>query len=110
MNLGTVTDGLIDRIGKLPSTNLRMVVTLILVIATGVVYLVLAIKAEIWGLHTTTLTQAAASAHSWTPDGTWLTFLAGMSGIDALQFGAKRMTDSSYVTAKAGSLPPQPGA
>lgn len=58
-------------IGNLPTTNLRIVVTLLLVTGTAVRYW--------WGM-------------SWEPSVSWLAFLGAMSGIDAIQFTQKRLT------------------
>lgn len=53
-----------------PTTNARVVVTLVLAIATGV---------RVVGM-------------GWAPPVEWLWFLAGLAGIDVAQFGVKRAT------------------
>lgn len=69
-------------LAKLPSTNARIAITLICVVVTALAYCI-----------------------AWdAPDGgweAWLTFLAAMSGLDALQFGVKRKTDAGHVEAQA---------
>lgn len=84
--LGALADWLIARLGVLPTTQLRTVMTLLLVIGTGVVYLALAVKSSL-----------VASAKPWTPDTTWLGFLAIMSGLDGATFFAKRVTQHNSV-------------
>lgn len=57
-------------IGKMPSTNVRIAVSLLLILATGIRVLV-----------------------SWTaPPWEWLAFLGVLSGLDAAQFHGKRLT------------------
>lgn len=75
-------DRLLELIGKLPTTNVRIAVTLSLVIGTGVVY-----------LHSAT----------WNPSLEWLGFLAAMTGLDVTQFWAKRLTQKN-----GESSPPEP--
>lgn len=86
---GRGIDWAIDRIGRLPMTNLRQVVTLGMVIGTGVVYLALSVKYAM-----------VPDTKEWSPGYDWLGFLALMSGLDATQFFAKRKTDATYVAAK----------
>lgn len=99
-------DTLIKKVGVLPTTQLRMLITYCLAIATGTVYLILAIKVQLFGLHVATPTQAKEIAalltteKSWEPSIAWLSFLTIMSGLDAMQFGMKRTTDVDYITAK----------
>lgn len=69
-------------LGKLPSTNARIAVTLGCVVLTTFAYCVA------W----------RAPASGWEA---WLTFLGAMSGLDALQFGVKRKTDANHVEAQA---------
>lgn len=73
-------------IGNLPTTQSRVVVTLLLVVATAVRYFV----------------------GSWAPSVEWLGFLIVMSGLDATQYTAKRLTDATYVAAKQTGTPPTP--
>jgi hypothetical protein len=65
----------------MPSTNLRILVTLILAIATGVKVL----------------------ATGWNPHVEWLGFLSLWAGLDVAQYFAKRKTDAEYVEAKAAT-------
>lgn len=58
-------------LATLPSTNARIAVTLLICFGTAVRY---------W------------SSASWEPSANWLAFLAAMSGIDTVQFFAKRKT------------------
>lgn len=53
----------------MPSTNLRILVTIALAAVTGIRVL-----------------------FDWTPPTEWLLFLTGWAGLDVLQFGAKRAT------------------
>lgn len=67
-------------LAKLPSTNARIALTLVCVLGTAVRY---------W------------SSTTWEPSIEWLAFLAGMSGLDTVQFFAKRKTDANHVEAQA---------
>lgn len=78
-----LVDWALSRVASLPSTNLRIFVTIGLTVATGAVYLILAVKSK------------ALGGESWTPGWEWLTFLVAMSGIDAAQFTAKRITNKT---------------
>lgn len=86
--LGRGIDWAINRIGLLPMTNLRQVVTLGMVVGTGVVYLALSVKYAL-----------VPDTKAWSPGYDWLGFLALMSGLDATQFFAKRKTDAAYAAA-----------
>jgi len=66
-------------IAELPSTNLRILMTLVLVFATGV--------KVVW-----------PTVVAWEPTWEWLTFLCVMAGLDITQYTAKRVT----------SFPPPP--
>lgn len=81
--IGVLLDWCMSRIASLPSTNLRIFVTIGLTVATGAVYLILAVKSK------------ALGGESWTPAWEWLTFLVANSGLDAVQFTAKRMTQKT---------------
>jgi len=74
-----VIDRLLDSWGKLPTTQVRVSVTLGAVIATTVRYVL---------------------SNTWHPTYDWLGFLLLMSGVDAAQFLVKRTTDHQYVAAK----------
>lgn len=67
-------------IGAMPSTNVRITVTLILATATGVRVIAL----------------------GWAPPTEWLAFLAGMGFIDAGQFVGKRITQHPEPTPPEG--------
>lgn len=58
-------------IAEAPTTNIRILVTLALVIGTAIKH---------W------------SSDTWNPDWNWLIFLMAMSGLDVLQHFAKRKT------------------
>jgi hypothetical protein len=60
-------------VNKLPTTNLRILITLGCVVATAVVY----------------LRNGAPKGDGW---GEWLLFLATLCGIDVTQFNIKRKT------------------
>ena len=70
-------DTVLAWIGKLPTTNARIGVTLLLSLGTAVRY---------W-------------AGNWEPGYEWLAFLLVMSGLDVTQFHSKRTTDAAYVEA-----------
>lgn len=72
-------DRLLEWWGKLPTTQVRVTVTLGCVIWTTGHYMV---------------------AATWQPSTEWLAFLLCMSGVDAAQFLVKRTTDHQYVAAK----------
>ena len=62
---------LFSTIGSLPTTQLRILLTMVVVLGTAVQYLV---------------------SDQWEPSGEWLMFLASMMGIDTLHFIGKRAT------------------
>jgi hypothetical protein len=74
--------------GSLPTTNARIAVTLLCTIATC---------------------ARVVLAREWHPDPEWLVFLASMSGIDVLQFSAKRVTDATHTAARQTATHPAPG-
>lgn len=76
---------LLELLGKLPTTQARVLTTLAAFIATTIRYV---------GSHS-----------GWAPNELWLGFLLLMSGVDAAQFLVKRTTDHDYVAAKAGTAP-----
>ena len=69
-------------LGKLPSTNARIAISLVCIVLTAIAYCIA------W----------EAPKTGWEA---WLTFLAALSGLDALQFGVKRKTDAGHVEAQA---------
>lgn len=83
-----------DAVARMPSTNVRIVVTLVMAMATAVRVVVF----------------------SWTPPVEWLGFLTLWAGLDVAQFGTKRSTETGYVAAKQGAplvnppTPPEIGA
>ena len=87
MTLGA--DRLMEWLGKLPSTNARIAISLCCIVLTAVTYCI----------------------HWAAPDGgweMWLAFLAALSGLDAVQFFAKRKTDASHIEAVGKSKAPTP--
>ena len=71
-------------LGDLPTTQARVLVTLLCVIATTGKYVI---------------------SQTWQPSYEWLAFLLVMSGLDAAQFFGKRKTDAAYVAATQGAPP-----
>lgn len=92
-------DWALSRVATLPSTNLRIAVTLGLITATGAAYLAVSVKAALFGL-------GKAFAETWKPDTYWLAFLLANAGVDAAQFLGKRMTEKP----PNGGPPPEPPA
>ena len=86
---------LLQLIGKLPTTQARVIVTLSAVIATTVRYV---------GSQNHVLLNGTVTS-LWTPSYEWLGFLVVMSGLDLGSFMAKRTTDANYVAAKQGNAP-----
>ena len=60
-----------DLLGKVPTTQARMITTLLLIVATAGRYF---------------------SSNVWVPTESWLMFLGGLSGIDVAHFASKRWT------------------
>lgn len=65
---------------QLPTTNLRLLVTLVCMLLTTLRYV---------------------GSAAWVPDSGWLCFLAVMSGLDVTQFGVKRATFRADAAAPA---------
>ena len=65
---------LLDLLAKLPSTNSRIALTLVLAMGTGIRYWV------------------SQGPEPWEPNWEWLAFLTAMAGLDVAQFTAKRKT------------------
>jgi len=80
-------DFLIDVVGRLPTTNARIAVTLLCMLATATVYL---------------------ASKTWEPSWEWLAFLVTMAGVDVAQFAAKRMTHRTGGTPEDPPAPPTP--
>lgn len=71
-------DRALDLLGRLPTTNARIAVSLLLATATGIRVLV-----------------------TWTePPWEWLVFLGAMMGLDLAQYAAKRLTHHNGEAAK----------
>ena len=66
-----IVDKALEILSKVPTTQLRIIVTLALVIGTAI---------KIW------------TSQDWSPEWDWLLFLGGMSGLDVLQHYGKRKT------------------
>ncbi len=71
-------------LGDMPTTQARVLVTLICVLGTAAKYVL---------------------SETWAPSYEWLAFLVVMSGLDATQFLVKRKTDANYVAAQSGVVP-----
>lgn len=69
--MGRLPSAIIEWLGRVPTTNLRVCVTLVVVLVT---------------------TGRYVSSGSWTPSVEWLAFLVALSGVDSLTFVAKRKT------------------
>lgn len=74
-------DRLLEWLGKVPTTQARMVTTLAVFAGTAAWY---------W------VTKQSPSVE-------WLGFLLAMSGLDVSHFASKRLTDVGYVEAKNGN-------
>lgn len=85
-------DNTIQRVNALNMTNGRQASSLILVQATGIVYLALAVK---WAI--------IPDTKQWTPDWLWLSFLGVLAGLDIAQFSIKRNTTPEGLIAKRES-------
>jgi hypothetical protein len=88
---------IMDWIGKLPTTNARIAITLLLAVATGIRY------------EASNLAFFSYVVAPWSPSLEWLGFLIAMAGLDVAQFTSKRFTEVSYVNAKTGT-PTDPAA
>lgn len=88
-------DTLIGWIGKVPTTNARILVTLVLAIGTAIRY---------W-LGGPSVAVGGVILPGWTPSIEWLGFIAALGGLDVAQFHSKRTTDADYVSARTGTLP-----
>lgn len=86
--LGDVTEWLIDHLGKLPTTNARIFVSLVGYALTVLVWLSLAILHSVF-----------PKIGLWEPSWPMLTFMTAWVGIDTVAFGVKRTTDAEYVAA-----------
>lgn len=69
--MGRLPSALIEWLGRVPTTNLRICVTLLVFLATAARYL---------------------SSATWSPSLEWVGFITAMSGLDGLTFVAKRKT------------------
>lgn len=85
----TLPDRVIDWLARFPSTNGRIVASIIAMLGTAIRY---------W--------WTSGGANQWEPSATWLAFLATMAGIDTMQFNVKRKTHTTPPT--PSQEPPQP--
>lgn len=69
--MGRLPSALIEWLGRVPTTNLRICVTLVVILATAARYL---------------------SSATWVPNLEWEAFLVALAGVDSLTFVAKRKT------------------
>ena len=75
------------KLADFPTTQGRVVVTLL-------VYVCTAIRYQVSGL---------LGIPAWEPSWDWLIFIGVMSGLDLTQFRVKRVTDHGYVAAQKGT-------
>jgi hypothetical protein len=68
----------------LPTTRIRVLITIGLITATGTTYLMHACDAR--------LTDTLACAGGWEPSLNWLIFLSALAGVDVTQYFAKSYT------------------
>lgn len=81
-------DWILERLATLPTTNVRIFVTLVVFLATALRYL--------------------TDRTNWTPSIEWVGLILGMAGIDVAQFVSKRRTSPEYLTAQNGADAPIP--
>lgn len=86
--LATRPDWFLERLATLPSTNVRIFVTLLVFIATAIRYL--------------------TASDGWTPSLEWSGLILGMAGVDVAQFLAKRRTHPEYLRAQNGGTDADP--
>ena len=93
-------DTVIGWVGKLPTTNARILMTLFLALGTAIRY---------W-LGGPSVGPGGVILPGWTPSIEWLGFVGALGGLDVLQFHSKRTTDADYVNARTATLPTAPTA
>jgi len=81
----------------MPSTNVRIASTIMLVIGT---FALMALSVII-------LLIQGKPGQGWEPSALWLGFLVALGGLDLAQFGTKRTTDANYVAAKVSGEAPE---
>lgn len=90
---------------KINATTFRITITMGVVVMTAMRYQASDITITIW--------KWSTKFAVWEPSDSWLTFLAVMAGVDALQFAAKRMThkgEMEQTTTTTTTTPPTPPA
>jgi hypothetical protein len=85
-------------VSTMPSTNVRIAVTIGLVVGTFALMATSVVIRVVQG----------KEGQTWEPSALWLGFLVALGGLDLAQFGTKRTTNSTYVAAKAGEPPKEP--
>ena len=109
-NVDRFTQWVMARLGVVPTTQLLVVSFVGMALATGFVYLMLAIKVVVFDLRDPiTLPNAAAyvARQFWTPSIEWLAFLnVGLGGSTA-HFFLKRKTYDPAKAAAANKTPPK---
>lgn len=73
-----------NSLDHLPTTRIRVLVTICLITATGITYLMHACDARI--------VETLACGAGWEPSVNWLIFLSALAGVDVTQYFAKSMT------------------
>lgn len=84
----SLPDRVIEWLGKFPSTNGRIVASIIAMLGTAIRY---------W--------WTSGGPNQWEPSATWLAFLATMAGIDTLQFNVKRKTHTPPTSSQEAPQP-----
>lgn len=88
----------------IPTTPLRIVVTVLLTIATAFRFLIWGVPAHIVKGAGPNIPDTAI-IDGW---GYWLLFLCVMAGIDVAQYIGRRVSDYTYAAVKAGTTQPPP--
>lgn len=87
------------RLASFPTTNGRIVTSLVMAVATGAVYLGSVVVSIVRG-DIDPATAGVQLLPAWTPDVEWLGFLVLWAGLDVAQFAGKRFSDAGYVASK----------
>lgn len=80
---------------KLPTTKIRILVTVLLIGGTGFVYLYFA-------CHNT---YPNGTCINWEPSSNWYIFLSALAGVDVTQFAAKSLTGLKHAQLASSSAP-----
>lgn len=69
---------------EFPTTRIRVLVTIVLIAATGVIYLMHACDLR--------MVDTLACSEAWEPSTNWLVFLSALAGVDVTQYFVKGFT------------------